>query len=63
MSGHMLLKEVLINTSPEVQGMYLPTRSAVYVCLNRKYLDPPYRLNGMVSEVRFLSVCCGIQTD
>jgi hypothetical protein len=61
MSGYMLLKNVLINTSAEVQGVMLPTRSAVYVCQNKKYINRPFGLNGMVSEVRFLSVCCGIQ--
>ena len=60
MSGYMLLKNVHINESPEAQDVLLPTRSAVYVCLRKKYLGNPFDLNGMVSEVRFLSVCCGI---
>ena len=63
MAGFMSLKNVMVNTSPDVQNVPLPTRSAVYVCLEWKYIKPPYGLNGMVSEVRLLSVCCGIQTD
>ena len=63
MAGFMLLKNVMINTSSDVQSVPLPTRSAVYVCLQGKYVKPPYGHNGMVSEVPLLSVCWGIQTD